>query len=162
MSIYQSLFGQYDEVISQVLISEPDFDDDQIIDQVRTTMSTLLRVGVIPLINENDVTAVRKTKLRDKEGRVWTDNDSIAARACKEFGVDLMIMMTDTDGLYDTDGANAEGILSTEKADARDVISVYTPGAKYSVASDSRVSVLGMREIVDAAAVATRRHWAKV
>jgi glutamate 5-kinase len=162
MSIYQSLFGQYDETISQVLISERDFDDEEIIGNVRTTMDTLLRNSIIPLINENDVTAVRKTRLRDDEGRVWWDNDSIAARACKEFGVDLMVMMTDTDGLYDVEGADSGGILKQEKAQNRDVISAYEPGIDWAVAEESRVSMLGMREIVDAATVVTRRQWAKV
>ncbi|OQS06518.1 delta-1-pyrroline-5-carboxylate synthetase [Thraustotheca clavata] len=97
MSLYETLFSLYDVACSQVLVTESDFKTKEHRANIRDTLLHLLELDVIPIVNEND--AVSAGVIREGE-TVFTDNDSLAALVAGEIKANLLILLTDVDGLY--------------------------------------------------------------
>jgi len=93
LKIYQNEFSKYDILCSQVLIEATIFKDKERLDHARDAIETLLKNNVVPIINENDVTAVDEL--------VFGDNDQLAAYVSYHFNADLLAILTDIDGYYD-------------------------------------------------------------
>ncbi|CAL4960453.1 unnamed protein product [Urochloa decumbens] len=98
MAIYDTLFSQLDVTSSQLLVTDRDFKDPNFGDQLRETVFALLDLKVIPLFNENDAISTRR-QYEDPSGIFW-DNDSLAALLAAELNADLLIMLSDVEGLY--------------------------------------------------------------
>ncbi|EQC29367.1 hypothetical protein SDRG_12831 [Saprolegnia diclina VS20] len=98
MSLYETLFSLYDVACSQVLVTESDFKTKEHRANIRDTLLHLLDLDVIPIVNEND--AVSAGVYREGQS-VFTDNDSLAALVASEIQANLLILLTDVDGLYD-------------------------------------------------------------
>jgi len=93
---YQTLFRTYGDGLcaAQVLLSLGDLDDRQSYLNVRNTLHTLFEMRtVIPILNENDSTAVEELR--------FSDNDTLAAKIAAKLNASLLIILTDVDGLYD-------------------------------------------------------------
>ncbi|GMF61983.1 unnamed protein product [Phytophthora fragariaefolia] len=133
-SLYEMLFAQYHLACSQVLASDADFREPQVRANLRRTVRALLDVGIIPVINENDVITRRTTPLMNENKVAW-DNDSLAALFAQEMGVDLMVLLTDVDGIY----APAAG-------GGRKLLSRFRRGDKQLVAAESRVGPIGQKD----------------
>ncbi|KDO34422.1 hypothetical protein SPRG_01557 [Saprolegnia parasitica CBS 223.65] len=97
MSLYETLFSLYDVACSQVLVTESDFKTKEHRANIRDTLLHLLDLDVIPIVNEND--AVSAGVFREGQS-VFTDNDSLAALVASEIQANLLILLTDVDGLY--------------------------------------------------------------
>ena len=97
MNIYEKFFGEYGQNVAQILITKEDFDDEDRLQNAVNTMDTLLQWGVIPIVNENDTIAVDEI--------VFGDNDSLSAMIASTIHADRLIILTDTDGLYDKNPA---------------------------------------------------------
>jgi len=95
MEIYQQAFSKYKQTVAQVLLTREDFGARYRYLNARNTMFTLLRLGVIPVVNENDTVAVEEIK--------FGDNDTLSALVANLVEADLLIILTDTHGLYDGD-----------------------------------------------------------
>lgn len=95
MHIYEKLFGEYGLTVGQVLLTREDFSDRRRFLNARNTLYTLLRLGVVPIINENDTVAVEEIK--------FGDNDNLAALVATLVDADLLVLLSDIDGLYDDD-----------------------------------------------------------
>lgn len=95
MHIYEKLFSEYNQVVAQVLLTRFDLMDRQCYLNARNTLCTLLDLGVIPIVNENDTVAV--------EGLQFGDNDTLSALVAGLINADLLIILTDTDGVYTAD-----------------------------------------------------------
>jgi glutamate 5-kinase len=93
MHTYRREFSKYDIVCSQVLIEATIFKDSIRLSHAQDAINTLLENKVIPIINENDVTAV--------EELVFGDNDQLAAYVTNFFDADILAILTDIDGYYD-------------------------------------------------------------
>jgi glutamate 5-kinase len=93
MEIYEKNFNLWGQPISQMLLSAEDFTDTVRYRNFRNTLSTLLRWGVIPIINENDTVAVEEIRLGD--------NDILSAYVAKGAKADLLVILTDIEGLYE-------------------------------------------------------------
>lgn len=93
LHMYEKLFAEYGRVVAQVLLTRGDFSDRKRYLNVSHTFSQLLEYGVIPIVNENDTTAVEELK--------FGDNDSLAALVAGAIDADLLIILSDIDGLYD-------------------------------------------------------------
>ncbi|NLL17640.1 MAG: glutamate 5-kinase [Clostridia bacterium] len=92
LQMYEKLFAEYGRVVAQVLLTRDDFSDRRRYLNVSHTFSQLLEYDVIPIINENDTTAVEELK--------FGDNDSLAALVAGALDADLLIILSDIDGLY--------------------------------------------------------------
>jgi len=90
--LYQKLFSEYGKTIGQLLLTKDDFSDRSRFLNARNTMSTLLKNKIIPIINENDAVVVDEIKVGD--------NDSLSALVSSSIESDLLIILSDIDGLY--------------------------------------------------------------
>ena len=97
MHIYADLFASHDIGVAQVLLTLHDLAQRQSYLNVRNTLLSLLDLGVIPIINENDVVAA------DEIGEVFGDNDRLSSLIAALIDADLLIILSDVDGLYTAD-----------------------------------------------------------
>ena len=89
---YESAFQRHGLRTALVLLTHDDLSNRQRYLNARTTLRTLLELGVVPVINENDTVAT--TEIR------YGDNDRLAARMATMMGSDLLVLLSDIDGLY--------------------------------------------------------------
>ncbi|WP_263381046.1 glutamate 5-kinase [Granulicella paludicola] len=104
MSLYDDAFDRLGCPIAQVLLTEDDFRDPARHANLRATLDALLTLGVIPIVNENDTVSTeeldRAANLPQRE-RIFGDNDKLSALLAKHIGADLLVLLSDVDGLYD-------------------------------------------------------------
>ncbi len=98
MFMYDKLFGEYNHMVAQVLLTRDAVDSKHRKENVLNTFNTLLSMGIIPIVNENDTVAIDEL-----EGHNFGDNDMLSAIVAKLVGADALIILTDIDGLYDSD-----------------------------------------------------------
>ncbi|MDI6703882.1 MAG: glutamate 5-kinase [bacterium] len=94
MESYQNLFSTYNQTISQILLTHQDLSSRRSYINIYHTLLTLLKYKIIPIVNENDTVAVEELK--------FGDNDTLSALVASSIESDMLIILTDTDGLYDT------------------------------------------------------------
>ena len=94
MYTYNKEFGEYNHTVAQILLTILDLQDAQHLQNFRTTIERLLELGVLPIINENDSVATEEIEI---------DNDTMGALVAKAVGAELLILLSDIDGLYDKD-----------------------------------------------------------
>ena len=98
MQIYEEIFQLFDIECAQVLLNHGDFDDRKRLINLTNTMHSLMHYGVIPIVNENDALAVDEIKVGD--------NDTLAALIVPVVEADMLILVSDIDGLYTGDPRN--------------------------------------------------------
>ncbi len=120
MALYDDAFDRLGCPIAQVLLTEDDFRDPVRHANLRATLDALLTLGVIPIVNENDTVSTmeldRATDLRPRE-RIFGDNDKLSALLLKHIGGDLLVLLSDVDGLYDRNPTEP-GAVVIERVDA--------------------------------------------
>ncbi|KAL2227478.1 UNVERIFIED_CONTAM: Delta-1-pyrroline-5-carboxylate synthase [Sesamum indicum] len=99
MALYDTLFSQLDVTSAQLLVTDNDFRDPDFRRQLNETVKSLLSLKVVPIFNENDAVSTRKAPYEDSSGIFW-DNDSLAALLALELKADLLVLLSDVDGLY--------------------------------------------------------------
>ncbi|KAL9426180.1 hypothetical protein AB3S75_033041 [Citrus x aurantiifolia] len=99
MALYDTLFSQLDVTSSQLLVTDSDFRDEDFRKQLYETVQSLLDLRVIPIFNENDAVSTRKAPYEDSSGIFW-DNDSLAGLLALELKADLLVLLSDVEGLY--------------------------------------------------------------
>ncbi|XP_021908621.1 delta-1-pyrroline-5-carboxylate synthase-like isoform X2 [Carica papaya] len=99
MALYDTMFSQLDVTSAQLLVTDSDFRDKDFRKQLDETVGSLLALRVIPIFNENDAVSTRRAPYEDSSGIFW-DNDSLAALLALELKADLLILLSDVDGLY--------------------------------------------------------------
>ena len=99
MSLYDIFFGEYGIGVSQILVTDADFSNCASRRAFRGTVENLLRLGVVPVLNENDAISTRHTPLRDENNRIFWDNDSLAGLVAAEVNAEALLLLTDVDGL---------------------------------------------------------------
>ena len=104
---YESRFQRYGLHTAQVLLTHDDLADRQRYLNARSTLRTLLRLGVVPVVNENDTVATEEIR--------FGDNDTLAALVANLVEADLLVLLTDQPGMYDKDPRrDAQASLLTE------------------------------------------------
>ena len=112
MMTYQKIFAEYNQVTAQILMTKNTIVDDLNRYNAHNTFSELLKMGVIPIVNENDTVATYEIEIGD--------NDTLSAIVASLIDADLLILLSDIDGLYTDDprqNPNAEFIEIVEKLD---------------------------------------------
>jgi glutamate 5-kinase len=105
MALYESGFQHFDVATAQILLTEDDFVDAVRYSNLRATLDTLLKLGVVPIINENDTVSTIELE-RDGDGavreseRIFGDNDKLSALVMTKVEADLLILLSDVGGLY--------------------------------------------------------------
>ncbi|PRP91393.1 Glutamate 5-kinase [Enhygromyxa salina] len=102
ISLYTQAFAQLDVEAAQVLLTQDDLADPDRALCLRTTLLRLLELGAVPILNENDSVSVREiVEQRGTErSTVFGDNDGLSARVAAAVDADLLLLLTDVDGLY--------------------------------------------------------------
>lgn len=95
IDMYARGFADYGATIAQILITRSVIDDRELRAHASTTLETLLAQGIIPIVNENDTISNEQIKIGS--------NDTLAATVARLSNADLLINMSDIDGLYDSD-----------------------------------------------------------
>ncbi|XP_071948514.1 delta-1-pyrroline-5-carboxylate synthase-like isoform X2 [Antedon mediterranea] len=150
MSLYEAMFSQYGLTTAQVLVTKPDFYHDYSRTNLRSTINELLRMNIVPILNANDVVSPPPEPDKDLHGVISIkDNDSLAARLAVEMNADLLLLLSDVDGIFSAPpGHEGSRLLDT----------VY-PGDTAGVVfgGKSRVGLGGMESKVKAANWALER-----
>ena len=110
MYTYDRLFQQYHHTVAQLLLTADDFRQEDRHRNFQNTMSRLLELGVLPIINENDTIATDEIRVGD--------NDTLSAMVAVSVGAELLVILSDIDGLYTADphkNQNAERIPTVQK-----------------------------------------------
>ncbi|GFO23858.1 delta-1-pyrroline-5-carboxylate synthase [Plakobranchus ocellatus] len=154
MSLYDAMFLQYGVKTAQILVTKPDFQNEHSRENLRETISELLKLNIIPIVNANDAVAPPPEPDMDLAGVISVkDNDSLAARLASELNSELLVIMSDVDGLYTAPpGMPDSRLLHTYSPDRDQVI----------IAGKSRVGTGGMDSKVKAATYALARHCSVV
>lgn len=112
MMTYQKLFGEYNQTAGQVLLTKNTMINPVSRDNAKNTFEELFHLGVIPVVNENDTVSTYEMQ--------FGDNDTLSALVSSLVGADLLILLSDIDGLYTDDphtNPKAELIREVEKLD---------------------------------------------
>jgi glutamate 5-kinase len=145
MAIYTQLFALYQQPIAQILLTRDDLVDRRRYLNARNTLEALLTYGIIPIINENDTIATEEIR--------FGDNDNLSALITTVLEADLLLLLTDQDGVFDADPAfNPEAKLIRrvgEEAIPQEIIAAAT-------ASTNGLGTGGMVSKINAADLA--RH----
>ncbi|WP_372706175.1 glutamate 5-kinase [Brevundimonas sp.] len=95
MAAWASAFEPHDRITAQILLTRDDTETRRRWLNARATVGSLLDMGVVPVVNENDTVATEEIR--------YGDNDRLAARVAQMIGADLLILLSDIDGLYSAD-----------------------------------------------------------
>jgi glutamate 5-kinase len=107
---YEAAFKRHDVPVGQVLLTAQDISDRVRYLNARNTLRTLLELSVLPIVNENDTVAVEEIKVGD--------NDNLSALVASLIDADLLVLLTDVDGLYTADPAVSPGARKLDTVDA--------------------------------------------
>lgn len=143
MMIYQKLFAEYNQVVGQVLMTKNTMVNPVSRENAKNTFDELFRLGAIPIVNENDTVSTYEMQ--------FGDNDTLSAIVASLIGADLLILLSDIDGLFTDDphkNPDAKLIEVAEKMDS-DILGM----AKSTTGSD--VGTGGMATKLTAAKIAT-------
>lgn len=92
MYIYDKLFSEYNHTVAQILMTADVLDDELRRENAHNTFEKLLEIGSIPIVNENDTVSVDEIK--------FGDNDNLSAKVAELISADLLIILSDIDGLF--------------------------------------------------------------
>ena len=101
MHIYDKFFGEYGATVAQILLTDEDVDDPRRAEHLENTFEALLELGCIPVVNEND--SVSSAEIETGRAKVLGDNDTLSAIVARLCRADLLVLLSDIDGLYDKD-----------------------------------------------------------
>lgn len=149
MMIYQKLFAEYNQTIAQILITKRTMINEISRGNAENTFQELLNMGVIPIVNENDT--VSTDQIQDEN---FGDNDTLSATVAQMVQADMLILLSDIDGLYTDDPRNnekAEFISCVEKIDER--LCAMAKGADTMFGTGGMTTKIAAAEIANAAGV---------
>lgn len=143
MMTYQKIFSEYNQIAAQILMTKYTIVDDLNRFNAKNTFNELLKLGVIPIVNENDTIATYEIE--------FGDNDTLSAIVASLIDADLLILLSDIDGLY-TDDPN-----QNKKAQFIDVVETLDDNIMNmgKASTGSKVGTGGMNTKLSAAKIAT-------
>ena len=147
MMIYQKLFAEYNQGSAQILITKETMLNDERRYNAKNTFEELLKLGVIPIVNENDSVSYKEI---ESEDRLFGDNDMLSAVVAVLCRARHLVILSDIDGFYDHDPRLYPNAKLIEQIDTIDD-SVYALAG----GAGSRRGTGGMRTKLQAAALAT-------
>ena len=142
MHLYDKFFTEYGQVAGQVLLTKENFANHNQYINARNTLMAMLKSGIIPVINENDAVTVAEVKIGD--------NDTLSATVAAIVDADVLIILSDIDGVYDADPqTHPEAKLLSEIKEITSGVEAMAGGA------GSAVGTGGMATKIEAAKIAT-------
>lgn len=145
MQRYEGLFSEYGKVVGQVLLTRQDLEDEHRRASAAEVFERMLTWGVIPIVNENDT-------VTSEEIRVG-DNDTLSARVAALIGADLLILLSDVDGLYPADPRSTPGLAPMLTASLRENLEEIAGGAGSANGTGGMVTKVAAARICAAAGI---------
>jgi len=140
MYVYDKLFQEYNHTVAQILMTGVDFENKERYENFRNTLDRLLELGVLPVINENDTIATSEIKVGD--------NDTLSAITAVGAHADLLILLSDIDGLYTADPHKvADATLIPEVREINDEIKELAGTAGTALGTGGMVTKLHAAEL---------------
>lgn len=102
MTVYSRVFAEYGYGVGQILLTRDDIDDPLVLHNITNTFGALIERQVVPIVNENDTVSTKEVYHNGTFG----DNDALSAIVARMVEADLLILLSDIDGLYDSDPRN--------------------------------------------------------
>lgn len=150
MAHYRELFGKHGLKVAQILLTKEDLSKRVSYVHTCNVLDGLLRLGVVPIVNENDVTSVDELKPVSEGYEVnFSDNDILSVLIANAIQADLVILLTNVEGLYTMNPKNPEAELIP-------LVERVTPEMRASVDGKSLLGRGGMKTKLQAADIATR------
>ncbi|MDD2458346.1 MAG: glutamate 5-kinase [Eubacteriales bacterium] len=126
MNMYSRILNDYNHIVAQILLTKDDIDEAVSRENVSNTFEALLEKQILPIVNENDTVSTREIYHNGTFG----DNDMLSAMVAVLTGADLLIILSDIDGLYDSDPrSNHRASLIDHVAEITDEIEQLAGGA---------------------------------
>lgn len=150
MMVYQKLFAEYNQTMAQILLTKNTILDNLNRYNAHNTFSELLKLGVIPVVNENDTIATYEIQVDDNDVLIG-DNDTLSAIITALVEADLLLLLSDIDGLYTDDPRKNPNAGFIEEVD--ELTEEYIQMGKASTGSN--VGTGGMNTKMTAAQIAT-------
>ena len=143
MYTYDKLFSEYNHTVAQILLTDEDIADDGRCANFKNTLCRLLELDVIPIINENDTIATDEI--------VIGDNDTLGAIVAKTIKADLLVILSDIDGLYTADPHKDKNAILINRVDEiTDEIVAMTGGAGTTLGTGGMVTKIRAAKIATA------------
>lgn len=151
MYLYEEGFDKFSIITAQILLTDEDFSTRERYLNLRNTLNTLLEMNVIPIINENDTVSNNDSKClkEDISSACFEDNDKLSALVMSKLGGDLLIILSDIDGLCDADPR------VDKNAKVISIIKEFTPEIEALGFEASQKGRGGMKTKLEAAKIAT-------
>jgi glutamate 5-kinase len=148
MAKYRELFKAHGLKAAQILLTAEDLSSRASYVHTCNVLNMLLKIGVVPIINENDVTSV--AELRQTEGYKvnFSDNDILSVLVASAIGADMLIILSDVDGLYTADPQESGAQLIK-------TVEAITPELKSSLNGKSKLGRGGIKSKIKASEIAT-------
>ena len=144
MYTYDKLFSEHNHTVAQILLTADDVNNKVRCKNYTNTINKLFELGVLPIINENDTVATSELLIGD--------NDTLAATVAKTVNADILILLSDIDGLYTADPSkNKKAKLIKEIKEITPDIEALAGGSGSKVGTGGMVTKINAAKIVNAA-----------
>lgn len=148
MYLYDKMFSEYGYATAQVLLTKDVVEHEDRKQNVINTFITLLKMGVVPIVNENDAVSVEEIE--------FGDNDTLSAVVGKLTDSELLVILTDIDGLYDKNPKeNSDAVLISEVQKITDDIKNIAGGAGSNRGTGGMITKVMAAEMAAAAGIKT-------
>ncbi len=148
MQIYEKIFIEYNQVVAQILLTKDVIDMKERKVHAKNTMSTLLSMGVIPIVNENDTVSSEQIE--------FSDNDTLSAYVATLIDSDLLVILSDIDALYDSDpNKNSDAKPIREVNEINDYIRTIATGSASVVGTGGMATKIKAAEICEVQKIET-------
>jgi len=149
MAKYRELFKQEGLKVAQILLTAEDLSNRSSYVHTCNVLRMLLKLHVVPIINENDVTSVDELRLSHEGYKVnFSDNDILSVLVANAIGADLVVILSDVDGLYTTEPSHPDAVIIK-------TVENITIELKNSLNGKSKLGRGGIQSKIKAAEIAT-------
>lgn len=145
MALYDRMFSEYHNTVAQILLTRSDIDIEKRKQHTKDTFNTLLEMGIIPIVNENDTVSVEEIEIGD--------NDSLSAIVAKVVEADLLVLFSDIDGLYDSDPRKNPDAQLISRVENIESVEETAGGAGSNVGTGGMVTKIEAAKIANSAGI---------
>lgn len=145
MDFYSRLFSDYNHTVAQLLLTKDVVDNSVLKENAVNTFETILAFGAVPIVNENDSISAEQIE--------FGDNDTLSAIVAKLVGADLLIILSDIDGLYDKDPSTPEAKLISRVEGVTDEVRALAGGAGSNRGTGGMITKLAAAKIANGAGI---------
>ena len=150
MYTYDKLFSEYNHTVAQILLTADDVQDKRRSSHLQDTLERLLEWGVMPIVNENDAVSIDEIGIHTTIG----ENDTLSAIVAKLIGADMLVLLSDIDGLYTEDPRiNPDATLIPEVKEITPEILALAGGTGTSLGSGGMATKLKAAQLSMAAGI---------